>query len=220
MSPCKEARPAKHELAYLGRFPAIDSLEVGRFVGAGAQHVVRAYGEGEVVKYPRAKTWRDLFSLLVSPGITPSVDQMERDVALCAETFSPTVVAPRVETTQERDAYALVQPFLPIADLLPRHMEEETLRQELANLLDQNRQLMLDHRLWLDVMGFNAGKIVAAKSYLDNISLRQEPGPENTRLAVLDCTLFPVPHLSIRGIHAWVVQNVQRLNLRAYGMKL
>lgn len=218
--PLDKTHPADHELAYLARFPAIRRHEVSRFVGAGAQHVVRAYGDSEVVKYPRSKTWRDIFSLVVSPGITPSVDQMERDVALCKDTFKTTVVAPHIKTTEERDAYVLVQPYLPIEDLLPVHMEVDELRRELAELLDRNRKLLLDQRLWLDVMGFNINKIAAAQPYLDNISLRQKPGAKEPRLAVLDCSLFPAPNLSIRGIHAWVLQNVQRLNLRAYGMKM
>ncbi|MBP9750635.1 MAG: hypothetical protein KBC95_02175 [Candidatus Peribacteraceae bacterium] len=218
--PLDKDHPAEHELTYLARFPAVQRHDVGRLVGAGAQHVVRAYGESEVVKYPRAKTWRDIFSKLVSPGITPSVDEMERDVALSSETFGPTVVAPRVEATAERDAYTLVQPFLPIDDLLPMHMEDGDLHDELAQLLDQNRKLLLDHRLWLDVMGFNGSKLLAAKPYLDNVSLRRNPKPEEPRLAVLDCSLFPAPNLSIRGIHAWVLRHVQALNLRAYGQRL
>lgn len=209
-----------NESQYLERFPSLDVTLVGEYVGAGAQHVVRRYSADKVVKYPRAKTWRDLFSALVSPSITPTVGQMERDIELCTKAFGNAVVEPRLEVDRTGNAYALVQPHLAIGDLEPRHLADVAVREELDQLIDANRRLILDHKLWFDFMGWNAGKILQFRPHLDNVSRRLDRESDEPQLAILDCSLFPTPSLSLRGIHAWVIQNVQKLNLRGYGLKM
>lgn len=210
----------RSERTYLERLPGIDASNIGEPVGAGAQHVVRRYGHDAVVKYPRAKTWRDVFSVLVSPAITPTVNQLQRDIELCSQAFGNTVVEPRIETNDAKDTYALVQPYSAIADLEPHHLAEQPLREEIERLIDGNRRLILDHHLWFDFMGWNAGKIMQFRPHLDNVCRRLDREPDDPHLAILDCSLFPTPHLSLRGIHAWVIQNVQRLNLRRYGLRM
>lgn len=213
------------EMLYLRRIDGIDPLAVGEHIGAGAQHVVRAYEDADepgvphVIKYPRARTLRDIFSLVVSPSITPSPDQMERDVELCSRYLAPFTVAPEVHTDAARQQYALVQDRLRIDDLLPSDIADDPeLRRELLAIIEANRELLSNERLWFDFMGWSTRKVLRGEAYLDNVSKREsEDGP---RLAIFDCTLFAAPGLSLRGIHAWFLQQVQRLNLRRYGLEM
>ena len=213
------------EVAYLHGIRGVHTAAVGELVGTGAQHVVRAYAPEEgnviprVIKYPRAKALRDVFSACVSPSITPTVAQMERDVRLCKAYLSPFTVTPDVHTDAESQRYALLQPRLKISDLTPGDVHRDgELRRELLEIIDGNRRLLAAEKLWFDFMGWNMGNILRGHAYLDNVCKRAEPSA--VRLAIVDCTLFPAPNRSLRGIHAWFLQQVQRLNLRRYGVAM
>jgi hypothetical protein len=202
--------------AYCDRLE-IDPALVGERLGFGAQHAVFVHGEDEkeVVKFPRAQVWWDPLSQTFGRFLQHTPDRIERDQEVMLDYFG-NLVEPQVMHARGC-AYALFQRRLPISDLTPQEAQNNPALQAcLTQIVETNRKLLLERGEWFDLMGWNAGRLM--KPHLDNTPKRNIAG--EPPLVIADTALYPAPNLSIRGVHAWFLRQVQRWNLRKYGQEL
>ncbi len=210
------------EQAYLQQFPPsqVQLDAVGEQVGAGGQHIVRAYDDCEmgVIKYPRSKTRRDLLSLC-APLITYKPDKVQADYELCREYFDDAAVTTKIVTDVTNTLYCILQPRLQIETLTPKlQVEHPALKDKLSALVDSNRRLMQDKRVWFDFMGLELPRLLSDQPYLSNVGV--EHTPTDHRLHLFDFTLLSMPGFSLRGMFATIALAIQRRNMRAFGMKM
>jgi hypothetical protein len=132
-------------------FPEVHLSSMGGLVGMGAQNVVRAYEmQGAVspmvIKYPRARTRSDFFSMAVSPTFTQSAREISEHVGLCLQYFKDRVVFTELVADLKRGKnFYMIQERLSMKvltlDLYKQHAELEP---QLHEVLRENRKLMND----------------------------------------------------------------------------
>ncbi len=209
-----------YERRYLDRFPDVDPGRVGPKLGMGAQHVVRGYAEDQVIKYPRLETMRDLLSQSIGRILTPSTDKLRHDLDTAQEYFGEHVLPTDIALDTRRSSYCMLQPRLEsFVSVTPELLSTDpALRSELEAIVEADERLLSEKGVFLDKMGWNPSKILTLQAYLDNVVMTAS-ARFNRRLQLPDVTLFPQPNWSLTGMYFSVIQRIQNLNTRRFGLK-
>ena len=162
---------------------------------------------------------RDAFSLMIGNLITPTTDRLQSDLDLSSKYFGEHVVPTDVHLDTRRRNYCMVQRKLSSPEAItPQHLQaEESVREELADIVEANRLLFGQKGLYLDMMGWNLHNIRTMAAALENVvKVPHENG--NVRLRLLDIALYK-PDFSVLGIYFHTILAVQKANMLRFGMK-
>lgn len=197
---------------------------VGGLVGMGAQNIVRAYEmhgalSPMVIKYPRARTRSDLFSMWISPTFTQSPKEMSEHVALCLKYFGERVVSTELVADLKNKRYYMIQQRLSMKvltlDLYAKHPE---LKPQLHAVLQENRRLMHDTGMWFDFMGWDSKRLIRDEAYMANLGVVSTPH-DGMKLKMFDLSLYVVPRLHPASWLHGILYAVQSRNLRRFGVE-
>jgi hypothetical protein len=203
-------------------FPEVNMSALGNLVGMGAQNVVRAYQKHGaqtpmVIKYPRAHTWPDLFSMGVSPIFTQSPREMSEHVARCMHYFEDRVVPTELVSDLKGKYFYITQEKLEMRVLtLDEYNKRPELKPQLQDIVHRNRRMIRDCGMWFDFMGWDSKRILRDHAYMANVAVVDEPGA-GTRLKLFDLSLYPLPSLHPRNWMFGIIYAVQNRNLGRFG---
>ena len=204
-------------------FPEVHLSSIGGLVGMGAQSVVRAYEmqggvSPMVIKYPRARTRSDFFSMGVSPIFTQPARQISEQVGLCQQYFKDRVIFTELVADLKRGKnFYMIQERLSMKvltlDLYRKHPELEP---QLHEVLRENRKLMNDTGLWFDFMGWDSKRVLRDEAYIANLGVVGTPH-DGMRLKMFDLSLYVLPRYSPNTWLHGILYAVQSRNLRRFG---
>ncbi len=202
-------------------FPEVRLSSVGGLVGMGAQNVVRAYempggAPRMVIKYPRAKTRSDFFSMAISPVFTQSPAEMSEHVALCLKYFSDRVVTTELVADIKGKRFYMIQERLSMRVLtLDEYKKHPELEPQLKDILRANRRLMDDTGLWFDFMGWDSRRILRDQAYIANLGVVDTPS--GAQLKMFDLSLYVLPTKNPSTWLHGILFAVQSRNLGRFG---
>lgn len=211
-----ESSLKQSEIDFLSEIPGIQMDLVGPMIGlGGAQHVVRAYGEDDVAKYPWLGSVRNLWSFYAAPLVTPTYDEIRSDYDICDRHFSEYLVVTDIRKHAKNSAYLLLQQRLMMRDFDRHAYADPALREQLQEILRINAEVRHRYGKWLDIMGFKCDFLFTAPYLANTPVLTDEHGDES--IGIHDFSMMRAPSIrSLRGILGAVQLAVQRWQLKRF----
>ncbi len=179
----------KQDLARMQNAQGIEREAVGELLGAGMQHRIYAYHEGEmqmVLKVLIPSRWLRF----------PNIQEARADAALVVQFFGPFAITPAEIVPLNDGAYAIKQRRLgQFRGVVPADLRGEPLRSEFVDLAQRNRTMIAQAGRSLDFLGREGQRKCRAAfvgfrqtAMLSNVVV--ESCPDGTsQLAVLDTDL-------------------------------
>lgn len=210
--------------AHFADIPAVDATQVGEHVGTGAQSMVWAYGAApgnrRVIKAPLYQVSNGLFSQTVGRLIGQTLDTARRELEMCHAYFEPYMVPTEVHANAQGTKFCILQDMVQMDDLTPEICaSRQRVREQLEDVMERNRKMIIERRTWFDAMGFHIPKLVqfviAGRPYLQNIALDT---PQDA-IRLFDYGLFPMPEQTTFRLYYRALLAIQQRNMQLYGME-
>lgn len=199
-----------------------DPEALGTVLGFGTQHKVYRRGD-EVLKLPHDQVpgFRDtmkgwLHSTLVSPFVRQTPQVAKRNAQWAKEYFEHFMASSDVIAGVRSQTYYVLQRFVASTRLTPESVQSDpSLKEQLREIMNRNRDLMKEKGHLLDAMGCAIGPLVRlfskGEGTSDNIVVGQD-----RKLTIIDDGMFPLPDRGGVPGHSHALQYIQELNMRSF----
>jgi hypothetical protein len=201
------------ELHFLEQFP-LETHKVTNYVGSGAEHIVRRYKTGDVIKYLRWKVGASFLKKPIANTVNRAKEylldrgaaEMRESRDICHE-FLPEGVCADLEVISSTDEsnYVLLQPFEQQEELTTAHIRDnKNVRETTKAIIDAARKIYDKEGLILDLSGFSAHGLLLRR--LQNIAIH------NGQPKVYDQTCYGrnKNRAWLKQIHFAIVEKYQR----------
>lgn len=188
-----------------------DPESVVRCICHGCQSVVleqHESGNAFALKLPISQVCTDTWSRIKTIVAGVDLPTAQYEYEQCNLYFGHYVVPTEFIIGADMHHFATRQPLLQLREITPRIVStNEHIREQLIDILDRNRDMMLERGKFLDAMGFNPKKLVLLRPHLDNISIDEKTG----ELRIVDFGLLKMREHAVQYL-------VQCINMRQFGL--
>ena len=134
-------------MRYSEEVETYDPVKVGTRIAWGRSHSVYHYGNGEVIRFPRAERW---LKWLLRDGLDLR-DRFKRDISVCEQYLGNYVLTTRVVESPKGEI-ATIQPYIKGCYLSKKELQNEAIKVQFQDMITRY-ETMLAAGYLVDLIG-------------------------------------------------------------------